>query len=207
MPKTLENKWSKKLRRKKNPIIGLNWKGNRKDSEKIDRNIPPKLFERVTSSIDADFISLQRGAEPETTSGWIRNDHGQLQAEIHRIADSNSSDQFLEYAAIIANCDLIITPGTTVAHLAAAMGKPTWILLQKNPEWRWGLDGSTTFWYPSARLFRQQKQGDWEEVLEQVKQSLIKQLERPSAETDPPGILQRAKALARTFAEIRQRIK
>ena len=52
------------------------------------------------------------------------------------------------------------------------MGKPTWLLLTKIPDWRWGLEGETTFWYPSVRLFRQSKKGNWDEVLQRVSNAL-----------------------------------
>jgi hypothetical protein len=79
---------------------------------------------------------------------------------------------FLETAAIIANCDLVITSDTSVAHLAGGMGKKTWLLLKKVPEWRWGLEGETSFWYPSMRLFRQKERGNWDEVMERVAEEL-----------------------------------
>jgi ADP-heptose:LPS heptosyltransferase len=86
----------------------------------------------------------------------------------------NATWDFLETAAIIANCDLVITSDTSVAHLAGGMGKTTWLLLKKVPEWRWGLDGDTTFWYPSMRLFRQSEPGNWNEVMERVAEELQK---------------------------------
>ena len=79
---------------------------------------------------------------------------------------------FLETAAIISNCDLIITCDTSVAHLAGGMGKVTWLLLHKVPDWRWGLEGETTFWYPSIRLFRQTERGNWNKVIEQISEAL-----------------------------------
>ena len=80
----------------------------------------------------------------------------------------NEAWDFLETAAIIANCDLVITSDTSIAHLAGGMGKATWLLLQKIPDWRWGLESNTTFWYPSIRLFRQTEQGNWGEVVQRV---------------------------------------
>jgi ADP-heptose:LPS heptosyltransferase len=79
---------------------------------------------------------------------------------------------FLETAAIIQNCDLIVTSDTSVAHLAGAMAKPTWLLLHDRAEWRWGLEESHTFWYPSMKLFRQHSRGDWSDVFERVVQEL-----------------------------------
>jgi len=82
---------------------------------------------------------------------------------------------FLEIAAIILNCDLVITSDTSVAHLAGGLGIKTWLLLKKIPEWRWGLEGEKTFWYPSMRLFRQSKQDNWHELMSRVSLELIKE--------------------------------
>ena len=69
-----------------------------------------------------------------------------------------------QVAAALANLDLVITVDTSVAHLAGAMGRPLWMLLPFAPDWRWTLDGETSPWYPTARLFRQHKSGAWDDV-------------------------------------------
>jgi len=68
--------------------------------------------------------------------------------------------------------DLIITVDTSIAHLAGAMGKKVWMLLPYSPDPRWLAQGSTTAWYPTMRLFRQSKPGDWQSVIQQVKTTL-----------------------------------
>ena len=88
------------------------------------------------------------------------------QNEINNIWD------FQETAAIIANCDLIITSDTAIAHLAGGMGKETWVLLKNLPEWRWGKQGNKTFWYSSMRLFRQKESYNWKEVFYRVSLAL-----------------------------------
>lgn len=75
---------------------------------------------------------------------------------------------FGETAKIIGSMDLIISVDTAVLHLAGAMGKKAWGLLPWNPDWRWGIEGEKTIWYPSVRLFRQEKLGDWEGVFSQI---------------------------------------
>jgi len=75
---------------------------------------------------------------------------------------------FADTAAAIMALDLVISVDTSVAHLAATLGKPTWILLPFRPEWRWGLDREDSPWYPSARLFRQSAAGDWDGVIARV---------------------------------------
>ena len=72
---------------------------------------------------------------------------------------------FLDSAAVIANLGLVITSDTAIAHLAGTLGAETWLLLPFMPDWRWGLEGDRTPWYPTMRLFRQRRAGDWDEVL------------------------------------------
>jgi Flp pilus assembly protein TadD len=178
----LNAKWKNILLPRYNPIIGINWRGNSNDKSRQNRNIKIHTFKRALDAISGNFICLQRDAHFKEIENVKRNPNiTNKQLEISRIADSNDPEDFLEYAAIIANCDLVITTGSTVAHLAAGMGIPTWVLLPKVPDWRWGLEGDTTFWYPSIRLFRQRERGNWDEVMERVAEALQKDFgERPS---------------------------
>ena len=84
----------------------------------------------------------------------------------------NETWEFLETAGMILNTDLIITTDTSIAHLAAGMGKPTWCLLKYVPDWRWGLYSKTTFWYPSMKLFRQSERNNWVDVINRVSEEL-----------------------------------
>ena len=79
---------------------------------------------------------------------------------------------FCDTAAVIANCDLVISSDSSVAHLAGAMGVPTWVALRWIPEWRWGLEGNSTAWYSSLKLFRQRFDGDWAGVVRAMQQEL-----------------------------------
>ena len=75
---------------------------------------------------------------------------------------------FKDTAAVLANCDLLISSDSAVVHLAGAMGIPTWLALRWIPEWRWGLEGERTAWYESVRLFRQPRDGHWEAVIQKM---------------------------------------
>ncbi len=178
----LTKKWKAILSAKTKPIIGVNWRGNRNDTSRLNRNIPTHLFRKINKLFAGELLLLQRGTYLSEIEALLNNQTMKpYQLNILRIADSDKPEDFLEYAAIFENCDLIITTGSTVAHLAAGIGIPTWVLLPKVPDWRWGLEGDTTFWYPSMRLFRQREQGNWDEVMERVAKALQEHFEdRPT---------------------------
>jgi ADP-heptose:LPS heptosyltransferase len=79
---------------------------------------------------------------------------------------------FGDTALLLDQLDLVITVDTAVAHLAGALGKPVWVLLPAVPDWRWGLAEEQTPWYPTMRLFRQTRAGDWAAVMQRVAQTL-----------------------------------
>jgi tetratricopeptide (TPR) repeat protein len=166
-------KWAGTLETEERPIIGINWQGN-PAPEKTGlrgrgRSTTLKAFTPITNGNQISLLSLQKGFGSEQLDTCSFKDHFvSCQAQV------NDTWDFLETAAIIANCDLVITSDTSVAHLAGGMGKTTWLLLHKVPDWRWGLEGETTFWYPSMRLFRQKERGNWNEVMERVAKQLQK---------------------------------
>jgi len=79
---------------------------------------------------------------------------------------------FSDTAAVIANLDLVIAPDTAVAHLAGALAKPVWLVLPHVPEWRWFEDRDDSPWYPSMKVFRQPRAGDWPAVFDLVARQL-----------------------------------
>jgi ADP-heptose:LPS heptosyltransferase len=76
------------------------------------------------------------------------------------------------FAAQIAAMDLVVTIDNSTAHLAGALGVPTWVLLPFAPNWRWLLERSDSLWYPSIRLFRQTREGDWQSVVQHVRDAV-----------------------------------
>ena len=164
-PDSLMMTWKERLSSERRPIIGINWQGDpsHETTNSKGRSLPLETFAPIVQKTNASLLSLQKGFgsdQLETCS--FRDRFVSCQDQI------NDTWDFLETAAIIANCDLVITSDTSVAHLAGGMGKTTWLLLKNVPEWRWGLKGDTTFWYPSMRLFRQKERGNWNKVMEQV---------------------------------------
>ena len=176
----LDTKWRTILSEEQRPIIGINWQGS--PSHEITtskgRSIPLEAFAPIATHSNTKLLSLQKGFGAEQLDTCSFKEHFvSCQDQV------NDTWDFLETAAIISNCDLIITSDTAVAHLAGGMGKTTWLLLKKFPEWRWGLEGDSTFWYPTMRLFRQSEPGNWTEVIQRVKLALQQQLDNTSLET------------------------
>jgi tetratricopeptide (TPR) repeat protein len=150
-------------------LIGLNWQGNpvSEDAFFMGRSFPLETYAPLAELEGCQWVSLQKGPgseQLETCS--FRHYFSAAQAEIDQAWD------FVETLSILAACDLVITSDTSVAHLAGALGRPTWVLLKYVPDWRWGLAGSTTPWYPTMRLFRQQQANDWDPVIAAVRAAL-----------------------------------
>lgn len=156
-PETLLEPIKKRLnpRRKQ---IGLVWGAG---AWKSDRSIPLSLFQSLLEIPGIDYWSLQRDEDDLSISGIPL-----------RSATEEFGDGLLPLACTIACLDLVITVDTLAAHLAGAMGKPAWLLLQQRADWRWMLDRSDSPWYPSLRLFRQKQEGSWEDVVRSVKELL-----------------------------------
>jgi ADP-heptose:LPS heptosyltransferase len=114
------------------------------------------------------LISLQSQHGLEQLAGLP--DGVQVETLGEHIASGN--DNFVDTAAVIRNLDLVITCDTAVAHLAGALGHPTWVVLPFAPEWRWLLDRSDSPWYPTVRLFRQPRSGEWTAAFAEVKRAL-----------------------------------
>jgi tetratricopeptide (TPR) repeat protein len=111
----------------------------------------------------------------------------QMEQLPRQILVDNLGEQFedlADTAAAIANLDMVISIDTSVAHLAGAMGKPVWILLKTDADWRWLLDRADSPWYPTMRLFRQTRAGDWAEVLDRVAAELGRVVAARGGRTD-----------------------
>ncbi|MDP3011048.1 MAG: tetratricopeptide repeat protein [Methylococcales bacterium] len=166
--------WQAVLGTKNLPRVGVVWSGNA--AHKNDHNRSLALSELLPLlTLDCQFISLQK--ELHDTDTALLTQLPQLQHYGTQLHD------FTDTAALIELTDVVISVDTSVAHLAAAMGKPTWILLADNQDWRWLLNRADSPWYPSVRLFRQTQRGDWQDVIKQVQHALS---QLPSYPSDDP---------------------
>jgi hypothetical protein len=148
--------------------VGLNWQGNRDHQADKFRSIPLSILEPLADLPGIQFISLQQGYGAEQLQTW----KGLSPLISLPEGTDQSSGAFMDTAAILSQLDLVITSDTSVAHLAGALGRPAWVLLNKMPDWRWLLDREDSPWYQSLRLFRQPMQSDWTSVIQQVRSAL-----------------------------------
>ncbi|MEO5374746.1 MAG: tetratricopeptide repeat protein [Alphaproteobacteria bacterium] len=140
--------------------IGLAWAGNPGHAQDLSRSMALSQLAPLLEVPGLHIVSLQKGpgAEQAHADGLA----GRLTPLGEAFTD------LADTAAVMASLDLVITVDTAVAHLAGALGRPVWVLLSHVPDWRWGLEGDRSPWYPSARLFRQPTAGDWTTVVEEV---------------------------------------
>ena len=145
--------------------VGITWAGNPLYQGDDKRSCGLSYFLPLLNLPNIAFYSLQKGHRVEELT----------QAELPvAIQDLNPLlNDFADTASVLAQLDLIITTDTSVAHLAGALGKPTWVVLSFSPDWRWMLNREDSPWYSTLRLFRQSQLGDWVGVMQRVKQALI----------------------------------
>lgn len=160
---SLIEKWRSKINSRKFKV-GLVWAGNPKHEDDHNRSIELSAFAQLIKMPDLTFYSLQK----ERSDTQSNN-----KAEDANLIDTGSElTDFADTAALISNLDIIISVDTAVAHLAGALGRPVWILLPYAPDWRWMLEREDTPWYPTMRLFRQSRFGDWYDVIANVEEAL-----------------------------------
>jgi tetratricopeptide (TPR) repeat protein len=156
--------WQRRLGEKARPRIGLVWSGN--PLHKNDKNRSILLAELLRYlPTGLQYVSLQKDVR--------EGDRQILQSSPTILQFSDELHDFSDTAGLCDCMDVVISVDTSVAHLSGALGKDTWILLPLVPDWRWLLDRDDSPWYPTARLFRQDRFGDWNGVLEQVKARLM----------------------------------
>ena len=145
--------------------VGICWQGSRTHASDHNRSLPFEEFAPLITLTGVSVASLQKGYGEEQALG---NPLGSMVQQL-----ALRTETYAETAAIVRDLDVVISCDTSVAHLTAGMGKETWVLLSDVPEWRWFLERDDSPWYPSVRLFRQNKLGDWPGVMDQVREALV----------------------------------
>jgi hypothetical protein len=166
--------WREKLGPKTKPRVGLVWNGGLRNDPALRianarRNVSLEHIAALNMP-SVEFYSLQKGEPAESEFRERRADvwpTSNLHDYVPELKD------FSDTAALIENLDLVITVDTSTAHLAGGMGKPVWILNRFDTCWRWMRDRTDSPWYPTVRLFRQKKHGDWAPVIADVKEALL----------------------------------
>jgi tetratricopeptide (TPR) repeat protein len=144
--------------------VGLVWAGNAKHHSEPDRSLGLERLAPLLELPGIRWFSLQVG---ERAGDVARLPAGMI------VDLSRGLTDFAETAAMIANLDLVVAVDTSVVHLAGALGRPVWAMLPFAPDWRWLLDREDSPWYPSLRLFRQPRAGDWDGVIARVRDGLV----------------------------------
>jgi hypothetical protein len=168
----LIDKWRHELGEAAEFRVGVAWQGDPRQPQDRYRSLSVQYFARLADLPKVRLYSLQFGAGREqlaklTTSSAIV-DFGE------RLGDFNST------AALIRNLDLVITCDSVPAHLAGGLGTPVWVALPRVADWRWLLDRGDSPWYPTMRLYRQRRRGDWAEVFARIASDLSKLVRKTS---------------------------
>jgi len=157
--------WEQRLGSHDRLRVGLVWSGNPRHPRDRSRSMPFRTMARILDA-DATFVSLQKDPRAEDRPALLeRTDVIDLTAHL---------TDFVETAALVSCLDLVISVDTSVTHLSAALGRPTWTLLPYAPDYRWLLGREDSPWYPSMRLFRQDERRDYAHVIEHVSAELAK---------------------------------
>lgn len=156
--------WGKKLISDKFKI-GICWQSGKSKFYK-GRSFSLSNFREISNIPGVELISLYKDSD--------ENEILNLDFNITTLGKEfdNQGDAFIDTAAVMKNCNLIITCDTSIAHLAGALGCNVWVVLKKIPEWRWMLNRSDSPWYPTMRLYRQKDFGQWEPVFNLIKSDL-----------------------------------
>jgi tetratricopeptide (TPR) repeat protein len=165
-PTTDAERWRRRLPTSDRPRVGIAWAGNPRFKRDRGRSIGLRPLLPLLARDDVQFFGIQK---------FLRDGDAEvLRAHPRVVHLGDAIESFADTAAIMSSLDLVISSDTAVAHLAGALGRPTWVLLQFVPDWRWLLDRKDCPWYPSARLFRQPRPNDWAAVVADVADALTR---------------------------------
>ena len=148
--------------------VGLVWRGNPQHKNDRQRSIPLALLEPLFAVPNVAFYNLQIAPGPQFAS--------EAASQPALMPLEGLLRDFSDTASVVEQLDLVISADTSVAHLAGALGRNTWLLLPFAPDWRWMLAREDTPWYPGHRLFRQPAPGNWTAVVQRVRDALLQQV-------------------------------
>lgn len=168
LPDAVAQFWESRLAHLQGFKVGICWQGNPELQVDVERSFPLAHFQNLAEIPGVELINLQKG-----NAGTVQIPDFLNHARLHRV-DDDDRRTLEDTAAIMQQLDLVISPCTSMAHLAGALGVPTWVLLNTNSDWRWFSDTTDSPWYPSARLFRQNMPGDWQSVFAEVRTALVR---------------------------------
>ncbi|NTW51968.1 MAG: tetratricopeptide repeat protein [Chlorobiaceae bacterium] len=157
--------WAARTGPKVRPRIGLVWSGQTKHHNDYNRSIQLSALVKILPP-GFEYVSLQKEVRDV--------DRPSFQSEVEIAHYGDQLKDFSDTAALCELMDVVISVDTSVAHLAAALGKPTWVLLPFSPDWRWLLGRDDSPWYPCVKLYRQESPGEWTRVFEKVRADLLK---------------------------------
>jgi len=160
--------------------IGISWRGGKHYAEKVKRSIPVETLVETFKNKNVNLISLQFNVSDEEKSVFQKNG-----ITLVELGDLDLRGNIEPVAALISNLDLVISVDNTNAHLAGALGIPSWVLLPKIPDWRWLLNCDESHIYPNMSLFRQTTSGDWKAPLLRLEILLNTRLNTPLLKLGP----------------------
>lgn len=166
----LVEQWRQELAATRSFKVGIAWQGSKKYRWDHKRSIPLAQFEPLARIPGVQLYSLQKGYGSEQLSEVA----GRFAVIDLAPRLDEHEGAFADTAAVIKNLDLIICSDTAIPHLAGALNAPVWTALSRVPDWRWLIDREDSPWYPSMRLFRQPRHGDWESVFRRMAAELEK---------------------------------
>lgn len=159
--------------------VGIVWGGSPTFYNDRNRSVPLAALKPLFEIEKISWFSLQKGEAARAQLAALAG-----VAPVHDFTDDLRD--YGDTAALIMNLDLVIAVDTSVAHLAGALGKPVWILVPANGEWRWLEKRADSPWYPTARLFRQREVGDWQAAIDELRDALAEKLKRAAARKPAP---------------------
>jgi hypothetical protein len=161
-------KWQTKLGEKTQPRVGLVWSGSAGHQNDHNRSLSlSQLLSHLPSNIE--YVCLQK--EIRAIDKELLAQHTQIKYF------GDALEDFTDTAALCELVDLVISVDTSVAHLAGTLGKPAWVLVTLTPDWRWLLERDDSPWYPSVKVYRQDKANDWNGVLDRARSDLEKRFD------------------------------